>query len=219
MPGDTPEAAGEQEGLLGRRFTRLSVNDLILGDNVPRRLAPNKALTVLGTEHVALPIGEEVQEDSGEAQDEQGRGHRQAEPAGILYKEAGVEGVDGGNPDQASPLDLEACPVDDDVDRSHVPNLPNEKLQQVKVLGGRSQDEAPVHLSVEGVGTVREREASELPERHAEAAVYEPLEVEGAYARVKLGPPEVVLDKASRRSAVIGGGVIKTLPGQEDAEY
>ena len=37
---------------------------------------------------------------------------------------------------QAAPLDLPASPVDDDVDRPEIANLPHEKLEQIEVCRG-----------------------------------------------------------------------------------
>ena len=49
-----------------------------------------------------------------------------------------MQGVNTGDPDEAAPGLVEARAVDDDVNRTHVTNLPDEKLHEVEVLRQRA---------------------------------------------------------------------------------
>ena len=64
------------------------------------------------------------------------------------------------------------------------PTHPYEEFDEVEILAQRREEETPIHRSVQHVRTVTVRQSRELPERHAEPAVDETLQVETEHAGV-----------------------------------
>ena len=61
---------------------------------------------------------------------------------------------------------------------------PYEEFDEVEILAQRREEETPIHRAVQHVRTVTVRQSRELPERHAEPAVDETLQVETEHAGV-----------------------------------
>mmetsp|Transcript_31020 Transcript_31020/g.90737 ORF Transcript_31020/g.90737 Transcript_31020/m.90737 type:complete len:337 (+) Transcript_31020:2043-3053(+) len=143
----------------------------------------------------------------------------------MLHEEAGVQRVDGGDPDEAAPLDLEAGPIHNDVNRSHVSHLPEEEFEQIQVLGQCREQEAIVQrVVVEGVRSVAEGQSGKLPVRHGEAAVDEALQIQPVgksrtgQPGVQLGAPQVVLGQRPGTAAILGRREVQSLVREEAAE-
>ena len=225
MSGNAPEARRQEEGLLGAGLTGLAIDDLILGRDVLGIASPHLALATGGTEDVALPIGKVVENDAGHTEHEQSKGGHERQARGMLNEETGVQSVNGGDPNEAAPLNLETGPIHNDIDRTHVSHLPEEEFEQIKVLRQCREHEAVVHgVVIESVRSVAEGQTGKLPVGHGEAAVDETLQVQTVgqswawQAGVQLGAPKIVLGKRSRTAAILGRREVQTLVREEAAE-
>ena len=225
MSSDAPEARRQQEGLLGAGLTGLAIDDLILGRDVLGIASPHLALATGGTEDVALPIGEIVENDAGHTEHEQGQGGHERQAGGMLHEETGVQSVNGGDPNEAAPLNLETGPIHNDVDRSHVTHLPEEEFEQIEVLRQCREHKAIVHrVVIQCVRSVAEGQSSKLPVGHGEAAVDEALEVQPVgkswtgRAGIQLGTPKIILGKRSRTTTILGRRKVQALVREEAAE-
>mmetsp|Transcript_65739 Transcript_65739/g.148338 ORF Transcript_65739/g.148338 Transcript_65739/m.148338 type:complete len:373 (-) Transcript_65739:451-1569(-) len=218
VPRDAPEARREEKRLPLLDQPRLRVRHRVGGLDVLGALAPDEAVALALAEGLALGVGPVVEEHAGEAHGEDGPRLGRREARRVQHEEAGVEGVDGGHPAEAAPLDLPPGPVHDDVDAPHVAHLPLEELDQVQELAQTTEGESPVDLAVPLVTRVGETGARQHPIGHGKSAVDKALDVNSEDARVEFSPPCEVLEEGPARSAVLRRGKVQAFIVEEEAQ-
>ena len=129
-----------------------------------------------------------------------------------------VKCVYRGHPHKATPLDLPTSTVDDDVNATHVANLPLEELYKVQKLGYSRKKEPPIKgltSFLERMSMVTEAQASQHPVSHAEPAVDESLNVDAEHLWVQLSTPAKVLQEAACSATIRRRGKVESLEVEE----